>query len=101
LDAAQAISLVTVAAGRVAQGRSARRRPGRVARVDAGGELDKLLRALPGDADGQALLHIAIDADRQRHEVVDIDAAATAAYRRVLDHYELPFENYWYEAMLE
>jgi hypothetical protein len=98
LDAAQAISLVTVAAGRVAQGRSARRRPGRVARVDAGGELDKLLRALPGDADGQALLRIAIDADRQRHEVVDIDAAA---YRRVLDHYELPFENYWYEAMLE
>jgi hypothetical protein len=67
---------------------------------DAGGELDKLLRALPGDADGQALLRIAIDADRQRHEVVDIDAAA-AAYRRVLDHYELPFENYWYEAMLE
>lgn len=98
MDAAQAISLVTVAAGRVAQGRSARRRPGRVARVDAGGELDKLLRALPGDADGQALLRIAIDADRQRHEVVDIDAAA---YRRVLDHYELPFENYWYEAMLE
>jgi hypothetical protein len=68
---------------------------------DTGGELDKLPRALPGDADGPALLRIAIDADRQQREVIDIDAAATAAYRRVLDHYELPFENYWYEAMLE
>lgn len=68
---------------------------------DTGAELDKLLTVLPGDVDVQALLRIAIDAERQQHEVIDIDAAATAAYRRVLDRYELPFENYWYEAMLE
>jgi hypothetical protein len=33
--------------------------------------------------------------------VIDIYAAVTAAYRRVLDRLDLPFENYWYEAMFE
>ncbi|HEY4458328.1 MAG TPA: hypothetical protein VGN81_28700 [Pseudonocardiaceae bacterium] len=68
---------------------------------DAGDELGTLLTALPGDADVQALLRIAVDAERQQREVIDIDAAATAAYRRVLERLQLPFENYWYEAMLE
>lgn len=59
------------------------------------------LAAVSGEADARALLRIALDADQRQNEVIDIDAAATAAYRRVLDELELPFENYWYEAMWE
>lgn len=54
-----------------------------------------------GDADVDALLRLAIDADHHQREVIDIDAAATSAYRRVLHRLELPFENYWYEAMFD
>ncbi len=53
----------------------------------------------PGDRDVDALLRIAIDAEQRHREVVAIDAAATAAYRRVLDRTGLPFDNYAYEAM--
>jgi hypothetical protein len=62
--------------------------------------LDKLL-VPPAGADIEALLRLAVDADRHHRTVIDLDAAATAAYRRVLDHLELPFENYWLEAMFE
>ena len=57
--------------------------------------------AAPDDADAHALLRIALDADQRQQSVIDIDAAATAAYRRVLERLDLPFANYWYEAMLE
>jgi hypothetical protein len=46
-------------------------------------------------------LRIAVDAGQRNSEIVDIDAAATAACRRVLDRLGLPFENYWYEAMFD
>lgn len=59
-----------------------------------------LLAPSPGD-DVDALLRIAVDADRRNSGIIDIDAAATAAYRRVLDRLGLPFENYAYEAMFE
>jgi hypothetical protein len=62
--------------------------------------IDKLL-VTPADADVQALLRFAVDAGRHQRNVIDLDAAATAAYRRVLDHLDLPFENYWLEAMFE
>jgi hypothetical protein len=55
----------------------------------------------PSLGDVEALLRIAVDAGRRHSEVIDIDAAATAAYRRVLARLDLPFENYWYEAMFE
>lgn len=62
------------------------------------GFVDKMLvPPSPGDVD--ALLRIAVDAGRR--EVIDIDVAVTAAYRRVLDRLDLPFENYAYEAMFE
>ncbi len=60
-----------------------------------------LLNPSSGDADVEALLRIAVDADRRERKVIDLDAAATAAYRRVLHRLDLPFENYWYEAMFE
>ena len=63
--------------------------------------LDKLLVTPSGDADVEALLRFAVDADTHHRDVVDLDAAATAAYRRVLDRLDLPFENYWFEAMFE
>lgn len=59
-----------------------------------------LLAPSPGD-DIDALLRIAVDAGERSSEIVEIDAAATAAYRRVLDRLDLPFENYWYDAMFE
>ncbi|HEY1572994.1 MAG TPA: hypothetical protein VGG05_16750 [Pseudonocardiaceae bacterium] len=55
----------------------------------------------PDDPDVDALLRFAVDADTRRHDVIDIDAVATAAYRRVLDRLDLPFENYAWEAMFE
>ncbi|MBB4905866.1 hypothetical protein [Actinophytocola algeriensis] len=55
----------------------------------------------PEDPDVDALLRIAIAATQNNREVMDIDAATTAAYRRVLDRMGLPFENYGYEAMFE
>jgi hypothetical protein len=60
-----------------------------------------LLASAPGDADVDALLRIAIDAEHDKRAVIDIDAAVTAAYRRILDRLSLPFENYWLEAMFE
>ena len=71
--------------------------------VEDGAEvLDMLMVSpSPGDADVEALLRIAVDADQHGREVIDVDAAATAAYRRVLDRLDLPFENYWLEAMFE
>jgi hypothetical protein len=64
--------------------------------------LDKLLvTPSPEDPDVEVLLRIAIDAARHQRDVIDVDAAATAAYRRVLDRLDLPFENYAYEAMFE
>jgi hypothetical protein len=68
----------------------------------ADGVLDQLLVApSPGDADAEALLRIAVDAGQHHREIIDIDAAATAAYRRVLDRLGLFFENYGFEAMFE
>jgi hypothetical protein len=55
----------------------------------------------PGDADVETLLRLAVDADRHHREAIALDAAATAAYRRVLDRLDLPFENLWLEAMFE
>jgi hypothetical protein len=73
-----------------------------LADYQAEGVLDKLLIApSPGDADAEALLRIAVDADQHHREIIDIDAAATAAYRRVLDRLGLFFENYAFEAMSE
>jgi hypothetical protein len=73
-----------------------------LAGYQADGVLDKLLVApSPGDADAEALLRIAVDADQHRREIIDVDAAATAAYRRVLDRLGLFFENYGFEAMFE
>jgi hypothetical protein len=73
-----------------------------LAGYQADGVLDKLLVApSPGDADAEALLRIAVDADQHHREIIDIDAAATAAYRRVLDRLGLFFENYGFEAMFE
>jgi hypothetical protein len=68
---------------------------------EAGEAMDRLFAPVPGDADVEALLRLAIDAHQRDRKVIDIDAAATAAYRRVLDRLELPFENYMYEAMFE
>jgi len=61
------------------------------------GVLDQLVA--PPSPDVEALLRIAIAADDR--EVVDLDVAATAAYRRVIDGLDLPFENYWLEALFE
>ena len=55
----------------------------------------------PGDADMEALLRLAVDAEMNHREVINIDATTTAAYRRVLDRLDLPFENYALEAMFE
>ena len=66
----------------------------------ADGELDKAFLT-PGDEDVEALLRIAIDAEQHDREVIHIDAAATAAYRRVLERTGLPFVNHAYEAMFE
>lgn len=62
-----------------------------------------ILRMLvtPGDADIEALLRTAVDAELNHREVIDTDATTTAAYRRVLDRLDLPFENYAVEAMFE
>jgi hypothetical protein len=67
---------------------------------------DEFLRTLlvastTADADVQALLRLAIDAEQNNRELIETDAAATAAYRRVLDRMGLPFENYAFEAMYE
>jgi hypothetical protein len=64
--------------------------------------LDQLLLSpSPADADVEALVRIAVDADRHGRDTIDLDTAATAAYRRLLDRLELPFETYWFEAMVE
>jgi hypothetical protein len=63
--------------------------------------LGVLLMSSAGDADVDTLLRIAVDAEQHGREVIDIDVAATAAYRRLLDRLELPFENYAFEAMFE
>jgi hypothetical protein len=64
-------------------------------------DLAVLFRTPSGDADVAALLKFAVEADQHGREVIDVDAAATAAYRRVLDRFGLPFENYAFEAMFE
>jgi hypothetical protein len=75
---------------------------GLLAKYQADGVLDKVLIApSPGDADAEALLRIAVDAAQHHREIIDVDAAATAAYRRVLDRLGLFFENYAFEAMFE
>ncbi len=75
---------------------------GLLADHDAEGILDTLLLApSPSDPDVEVLLRIAVDAVQRQREIVDIDAAATAAYRRILDRLGLFFENYGYEAMFE
>ncbi|MEU4446197.1 hypothetical protein AB0K14_33105 [Actinosynnema sp. NPDC050801] len=56
---------------------------------------------VPDDADVEALLRIAIDAEQRHLEVIDVDAPATAAYRRLLDRIGLAFETEWFEAMFE
>ena len=64
--------------------------------------LDQLLMpSSSGDADVEALLRLAVDAEQHHRETIDIDAAATAAYRRLLARMALPFENYAFEAMFE
>jgi hypothetical protein len=63
-------------------------------------DVDALLLT-PDDPDVAALLRYAVDAQRHERDTIDIDAAATAAYRRVLDRLDLQFENYWYEAMFD
>lgn len=73
-----------------------------LAGYQANGVLDRMLIApSPADADADALVRIAVDAHRHQREIIDIDAATTAAYRRVLDRLGLFFENYGYEAMFE
>jgi hypothetical protein len=42
-----------------------------------------------------------VAADTRHRDVIDVDAVAAAAYRRVLDRLDLPFENYAWEAMFE
>jgi hypothetical protein len=71
--------------------------------IAADGDTDFLdtLFVSPGEADVDALLRIAVDADQREVIDIDIDVAAAAAYRRVLDRLDVPFENYWYEAMVE
>ncbi len=69
--------------------------------LDAGQAMDLLFTPVSGDADVEALLRIAIDAYQRDRKSIAIDIAATAAYRRVLDRLDLPFENYLYEAMFE
>lgn len=64
-------------------------------------DLATLFPTPSGDADLDALLRIAVDADQHGRDVIDVDVAATAAYRRVLDRFGLPFENYAFEAMFE
>jgi hypothetical protein len=61
----------------------------------------RMLLAARGDADVEALLRIAIDAELNHREVIEADVATTAAYRRVLDRLGLQFENYAFEAMYE
>ncbi|HEX5114692.1 MAG TPA: hypothetical protein VFW65_05790 [Pseudonocardiaceae bacterium] len=73
----------------------------RIAAADGGEEFLATQLLTPDDPDVDALLRIAVDADRNHRDVIDIDAAATAAYRRVLDRLDLPFENYAWEAMFE
>ncbi|GAB3893331.1 hypothetical protein GCM10029964_069930 [Kibdelosporangium lantanae] len=64
-------------------------------------EVAALFRPPSADADLAALLRIAVDADRRQLDVIDVGVAATAAYRRVLDTFGLPFETQWYQAMFE
>ena len=68
--------------------------------TEDGDILDRVLMP-PTDADVEALLRLAIDAEGRQREYVEIDAAATAAYRRILDRLDLFFENYGLEAMFE
>ena len=68
------------------------------AKFEDGDIVDRVLMS-PADADVEALLRLAIDADQR--EYIEIDAAATAAYRRILDRLDLFFENYGLEAMFE
>jgi hypothetical protein len=55
----------------------------------------------PDNPDVDALLRLAIHAEQQQRKAIDIGAAATAAYRRLLDRLDLVFENYAYEAMFD
>jgi hypothetical protein len=71
------------------------------AEADGDDVADVLLAPSPDEPDAEALLRIAVDAQQRQRDVIDIDAAATAAYRRVLDRMGIPLENYWYEAMFE
>ena len=69
---------------------------------EADNVLDRLLvPPTPGDADVDALLRIAIDATAHQREVIDIDAATTAAYRRVLKRLDLTFETLVQELWFE
>jgi hypothetical protein len=68
--------------------------------TEDGDILDRVLMS-PSDADVEALLRLAIDTESQQREYIEIDAAATAAYRRILDRLDLFFENYGLEAMFE
>ncbi|MEJ2851849.1 MULTISPECIES: hypothetical protein [unclassified Saccharothrix] len=59
--------------------------------------LDALLTPpSPDDGDVQALLRLAVDAEQRRLNVIDLDPAATAAYRRVLDRLGLGLANDWF-----
>ncbi|RKT74604.1 hypothetical protein DFJ66_7967 [Saccharothrix variisporea] len=62
--------------------------------------VDRLfLPPAPGDVD--VLLRLAIDAQQRGRPVIDVGAAATSAYRRVLDRIDLPFEVDWFDLMSE
>ncbi|ROP42729.1 hypothetical protein [Saccharothrix texasensis] len=67
---------------------------------DAEDFLDAMLATSSStDGDAQALLRLALDAERRGSEVIDLDAAATAAYRRVLSRLGMAFENDWFDAL--
>ncbi|XVS61017.1 hypothetical protein ACQPYE_22195 [Actinosynnema sp. CA-299493] len=70
----------------------------RLAAEDAAEDfLDAMLAtSSPDDRDAQALLRLALDAERRGSASTDLDAAATAAYRRVLDRLGMAFENDWF-----
>jgi len=68
--------------------------------AEDGDMVDRVLMA-PADADVEALLRLAVDAEQHQREHIEIDAAATAAYRRILDRLDLFFENYGLEALFE
>ncbi|WP_233823373.1 hypothetical protein [Saccharothrix sp. S26] len=55
----------------------------------------------PDDPDVRALLRLAIDAEQRGRDVVDVDAAGTAAYRRVLDRLGLVSEHDWFGVVFE